>query len=260
MEVASKIIFFVLPIVFLVIVVIIFFGQSGQWEELKDIVLGIKDVVPIEAGVGLEELSADVSVSIQHKQQVSSLNKTISSMLGSGKENCFANYGGFTELGEKGTSIILSLKGDKTVLTIGGGSGGEQIVTDLTVEYHQMVPCVIAGQGNVAKHFFNYFLEGENQLIFPYFSPVKEIKISYETEDFNGHHIAVPSLGDSVNDEGDNLEDQGWLFTPDGQHICFFPTNKVVNYDDDGIDNDFFQSEEINSLPSKIKRGGLKLC
>ena len=42
--------------------------------------------------------------------------------------------------------------------------------------------------------------------------------------------------------------------TPDGKHICFFPTNDAVNADDDGIDNDFFdnlQNVKICSPPSK---------
>lgn len=259
MSVASKIVFYVLPIVFLLVVLVIFFGESGVWEELKDTVLDLKRFLP-EMGMGSEELNADITIPETHQTQVLSLSKTIFTMLGTGKENCFANYGGFSELGEEGTSILINLAGNKSVLTIGGGAGGKQIFAELTSEFPGMKPCVIAGKGRVAEHFFNFFIEDGKQLIYPYFQPVEAVTIFYRTRGNNQNAIDGNSIAFLDVDAGDNFEDQGWLFTPDGEHICFFPTNWVFDYDDKGIANEWFTGGEENSLPNLIKQGKLKLC
>ncbi len=264
MGAATRIIFYLIPLVFLIIVTVIFFGQKGAWEDLKDAVLSAKEIFP-EVKVGLEEQKADVSIPALHQEQIGKLLETIKSMLGPGKENCFANYGGFTDLGEKGTSLTLELKGDKTILTVRGGAGGKQIITDLYQEFSAVVPCAIAGPGDVSERFFNYFIKGEEKLLYPYYHPVNSLAIFYGARGGDGNRISVGDFdSDTVNDEADNLEDNGWLFTPDGQHICFFPTNKISNFDDDGIANEWFTPGEENSIPNRIKEGKkegkVKLC
>ncbi len=257
MGVASKIIFYVLPIVFLLVVLVIFFGESGAWEELKATILDLKRFLP-EMGMGAEELGAEISIPEIHQAQILSLSKTIFTMLGKGKENCFANYGGFSELGkEEGTSILINSEGNKTVLTVGGGAGGKQMLTELRTEFPGMKPCVIAGRGRVAEHFFNFFIEEEKQLVYPYFQPVDALTIYYQSKSGKrkGNSIAFLDIG-----LGDNFEDGGWLFTPDGEHICFFPTNWVFNYGESGIANEWFTDGEVNSIPNLIKQGKLKLC
>lgn len=236
------------PLVFFFIVLAIFFGGEGMFGEVKQAILGAKKVLP-DVSIGLEEQKAEVTIPDAQRGEITKLRQTISGMLGKGKENCFANYDGFSELGEAATSLLFELRGEKTVLTVYGGAGGKQIITDLSGELAAMNPCVIAGEGGVSEHFFKHFIE-DGKIIYPYFSPVNSLTILFSTND-----IDVPDL-DLVN----NLEDNGWLFTPDGEHICFFPTNQVADYDDAGIDNDYFILGEENSIQNLIKQGKLQQC
>ncbi len=256
----ERIIYYIIPIVLLFVILGIFFGGSGVWESVKSAALKVKDILP-EFGVGLESLSSNASLPEEHSSQIVHLGETINQMLGEGKEYCFANFGGFSELGEKGASLALEQVGDKTVLTVSSGAGGKQVITELRREFPKMVPCVIAGRSRVAENFFNFFVSGEKQLIYPFYQEVSSLQISYDTGRANGNRITVADFGqEAVNGESNNFESQGWLFTPDGKHICFFPTNFNVNYDQDGIANEWFAEDEDNSIPNKIQRGELKTC
>ncbi len=258
MGAATRIVFYIIPLVLLIVVIVILFGQSGAWEDLKDAVLGTiafsEKVLPT-VKVGLEEQKADVSIPDVHKKEIEKLSAAVKSMLGKGKENCFANYGGFSDLGEQGTSLAFELKGDKTALTVLGGAGGGQIITPLYPEFPGMKPCVIAGTFGESKNFFDYFISGKENLIHPYYRGVNSITIFYSTQRFNGNRISAADAK-IVN----KLEDKGWLFTPDGQNVCFFPTNDVSDFDNGGIDNDYFTEEQKNSIPQRITEGKLKLC
>src|SRR3989344_9647947 len=236
MGTVSKVFLFLIPLVVLVVVLAILFRpEEGLFDKVKGLILGAKDILPA-VSVGLEEQKAEVTVPDLHKTEILELGNTLQGMLGSGKENCFANYGGISELSEAATSLRFELRGDNTFLTVYGGAGGKQVITDLSVDFPDMKPCVIAGAGGVSKNFFKYFIEGE-KLTYPYFSPVNSLTLISDSNDIN-----VPDF-DLVND----LEENGWLFTPDGEHICFFPTNTVADYNDEGIDNDYFTVAEENS-------------
>tara|TARA_Y100000310_G_C20596578_1_gene770830 strand:+ start:205 stop:1017 length:813 start_codon:yes stop_codon:yes gene_type:complete len=263
MALGSKIVFVVLPLLLMVVAIIVFFGESGAWEEVKDLVLETKEVLP-EVGIGLDELSADVSIPATHKDAILRLERTINGGMLGEKENCFASFDGLPELEEKGTSLNFALRGNKTVLTVKGGSGGKQIITDLHREFSGMKPCVVAGIGGVADNFHDYFFAGQRErLIHPYFQGVGSLTIGHWDGGYtgiSGNHIQVESFDeDTVNDEGNNFENGGWLFTPDGEHVCFFPTNKEFDADDDGLENDFFEIGE-NSIANKITENKLKLC
>ena len=256
MSIATRIIFYVIPLLLLVVVSLVFFGQSGAWEDLKDAVLGASKLLP-EVKVGLEEQKAEVSIPDTHRESVGRIENTINNMLGSGKENCFAKYGKLSELGEAGTSLTFELKGDKASLTVRGGSGGKQIITDLYAEFTKMKPCVIAGPGRITENFRNYFLLAEEPLLHPYYHPVSSLTFFYSTSGVNENSISVPELG-LVND----LNDNGYLFTPDGEHICFFPTNDFGD-DDEGLADVVFTQEGFfseESIPTRIKEGKLKSC
>src|SRR3989344_3480008 len=259
MGVVSKVFFILVPLVFVLLVLTILFinDGGGLLGEVKEAILGAKDVLP-KVSVGLEEQKAEVTIPDEHREQILNLQKAIVLMLsgkarGVPRENCFADYGGFSALGEEGgTSLTFESRGDKAVMKVFAGSGGKQTIDDLSAEFPGMKPCVIAGEGAVSEHFFKHFIK-EEQLIYHYFSPVNSLRISGTDSDTNG--INIPEL-DLQND----LEDGGWLFTPDGEHICFFPTNLVSDYDDTGIDNNFFIRDRLYSIPSKIKEGKLNLC
>ena len=128
------------------------------------------------------------------------------------------------------------------------------MITDLRFEFPGMKPCVIAGHSTVTKNFYDRFIsEGAEKI--PYFRPVNSMTIAFEegTTINDGNVIRVSEFdADTVNDENDNLEDGGYIFTPDGIHFCFFPTNYAYNYDKDGMDNDYFTSGGTNSI-QKIK-------
>ncbi len=255
---STRIVFYIITLVLLFVVVVILFGQSGAWEDLKEAVLGTiefsEKVLPT-VKVGLEEQKADVSIPDVHQKEIEKLRAAMQGMLGKGKENCFANYGKLPDLGEQGTSLTLELKDDKTTLTVRGGAGGKQIITGLYQEFSGMKPCVIAGTFGESKNFFDYFINGKEKLIHPYYRAVNSVTIFYSTQGFNGNRISAADAN-VVN----KLEDDGWLFTPDGQNVCFFPTNDVSDFDDGGIDNDYFTEEQENSIPQRITEGKLKLC
>ncbi|MEK6809374.1 MAG: hypothetical protein AABY40_01750 [Nanoarchaeota archaeon] len=240
---------FLIPLVVLVVVLAILFRpEEGLFDKVKGLILGAKDILPT-VSVGLEEQKAEVTVPDIHEAEILELGNTLQGMLGSGKENCFANYGGVSEIGEAATSLRFELRGDKTLLTVYGGAGGKQVITKLSVDFPGMKPCVIAGAGGVSENFFKHFIEGE-KLTYPYFSPVNSLALLSSSNDIN-----IPDIN-LVND----LEENGWLFTPDGKHICFFPTNTVADYDDEGIDNDYFTIAEENSIQNRINAGKLQRC
>ncbi|HLD40238.1 MAG TPA: hypothetical protein VJB13_03785 [Candidatus Nanoarchaeia archaeon] len=238
----------------LVIMGLFVFGGEGMVGKVKEAILGLKDFLP-KFSFGLEEQKAEVSIPDEHRAEIVKLKQTINSMLGQGKENCFAQYTAFSDLGEKGTSLQFKVEGDKTLLTVYAGAGGKQIMTDLSGEISGMKPCVVAGTSRVSEHFFKHFLQGKQDLIYPYYQPVTSLTIFYTTSGNNGNRISVPDL-----DLENHFDDNGWLFTPDGEKVCFFPTNLVSDYDESGIDNDYFTPDEANSVGNKIKRGELKLC
>ena len=258
MGTTSKVFMLLIPLVILIVILTILFGGKGLFGSAKEAILGAKDVLP-KVSVGLEEQKAEVTIPDEHKEQILNLQKAIVLILsgkarGVPRENCFASYGGFSALGEEAwTSVTFESRGDKAVMKVFAGSGGKQTIDDLSAEFSGMKPCVIAGEGAVSEHFFKHFITEEQQLIYPYFSPVNSLRISGTDSDTNG--INTPEL-----DLQNNLEDGGWLFTPDGEHICFFPTNLVSDYDDTGIDNNFFIRDRLYSIPSKIKEGKLNLC
>ncbi len=250
MGIATKIFLYVIPLVFLIVVLALLFGGPGSlFDKVKNVILSAKDFLP-SFSLGLQEQKAEVSIPDEHRAEIASLKKTISSM--QGKENCFANYTMFSDLGDKGTSLTFELKGDKTLLTAYSGSGGKQVITDLSGEVAGMKPCVIAGPGGVSKNFFTHFIDG-GELLYPYFSPINSVKIFGSSSSYNG--ISMPETNLQS-----NLEDGGWLFTPDGEHICFFPTNLVSNHDDNGIDNDYFTLSEQDSIGNRVKQGKLQRC
>lgn len=251
MGIASKILFFLVPLVFLIVVLALFFGGSGSlFEKAKSAVLSAKDFLP-SFSTGLQEQKAEVSIPQEHRAEIMNMKKTIQGMLGKGKENCFAQYTTFSDLGEKGTSLAFKVENGKTFLTVYGGSGGKQIITDMSGEVAGMKPCVIAGAGGVSKNFFTHFLQGNTDLFSPYHQPVSSLTI-----DVNG--IAVPEL-----DLKSGLKDNGWIFTPDGELVCFFPTisRLFYRYSDSGIASDWLdENGRSQSIPNKISSGELKRC
>ena len=257
MGTVSKVFMLLIPLVILLVVLAILFRpEEGLFNKAKGLILGAKDVLP-NVSVGLEEQKAEVTISDNHRAQIVSLGNTINSMLGEGKENCFGRYEQFSELGEKGTSLTFELQGDKTLLTVHGGAGGKQTIPDLPKQFPGMKPCVVAGPGEEAAHFVSHFIKGE-ELIYPYYSPVSSLTIFTDPSVLDENSVRVPEL-ELKND----LDDRGWLFTPDGQYVCFFPTNDFNNDGEDGIGKAKFTLSGFfvkKSVPYRINQGELQQC
>src|SRR3989338_5848275 len=121
----KKVISYLIPLIFLVLIVIWLFG--GSFPELKEKVSGIKEYVKFGAE---EELGAKPTIPDDHKNAIKELLKKMNEMKESKINNCFANYQGLPELGEKGTSITFTYNASKdtTKVIVKGGAEGVQIV------------------------------------------------------------------------------------------------------------------------------------
>jgi len=266
--VAKKLVYYLIPLVVLILIGMWAWGPEALWAKTKGAYEGVKGFLP-NVSVGAKGLEGgEPTIPGEQREAIDKLRATIKQMLKSNKTNCFASYGGLPELGEEGTSIIFNWREDKnlTELIVKGGAGGKQEV--FYEEIKGMRPCVIAGKdsvgGDVSENFYYTFLEPDPSEVksSTYYTPVGAINLFYyEGRTFfcrNANVIRVPEFGeDPVNDECDNLEDGGWLFTPDGKHICFFPTVYGDN-DKDGTNNDFFELGEKFSVPNIVKINGLE--
>ena len=280
MVAAEKLAIYLIPLIVLVLLGMFYYGPSGAFGRAQNITTGVIDFV--NATVGADELSGGTpTIPENHREAILKLNETIKGMLIDDDLECFANYGGFPDLGEEGTSIIMvyNEQADRTDFRILGGEGGQQVITNLLFSIEGMHPCVVAGEKEinaevvkVPEEFYRQFLESPStgSLYGYYNNIVNQIKIFYGTEGANGNKIEVPELGDDiVNDQNNNLQDGGWLFKTSGFYgradICFFPTvygNADCDGDDsDGLDNNCLtDTSEDESLIWKNDHGTLNLC
>lgn len=275
MEGATKIIMYLIPIIVFVLLVMYFFApSSGVFEKFQGAGEKASAFLP-NISVGADKLKASTpGVDSVHKQEILKLKNTIESMKGK-KGPCFANYGGFTDLGEYGTSLQLTANNNGgTDFTVLGGKGGKQVVTDLGFTIQGVNPCVIAGNSEVVKNFNDLYLndksweEKSKQFGVEHYTLVNGITIKYSTSKVhsNGNRIGVSSFPDNVvNDVYNNFNEGGYLYTKNGKDICFFPTvlgnNICDGSDKDGLDDDCLidQTEDI-SIPRQLKEGKLKQC
>lgn len=261
----------VLPLILIGLFLFFYFGPEGTFEKVDSSVGTITEDYLAQGDSTFED-PTKVSILDRHRKEILELNDTIHEMLHSGKRDCFANYGGFSELNEEGTSIVMTYNSqeDTTEFSVYGGAGGKQIVTDLLFSIEGMTPCVIAGTEEIADAFFTKFID-KGQINGRYYTSVNSLKISYDQGTGwsgatcgDGNKIFVPEFGnDAVNDECDNFEEGGWLFTPDGKNICFFPTVDEEDSSEDGLEDDYVQAEESspeNSINHKVARRELATC
>ena len=255
----KKVISYLIPLIFLVLMVIWLFG--GSFPELKEKVSGIKEYVKFGAE---EELGAKPTIADDHRVRIQNLLKTMNEMKKSSVKNCFANYGGLPPLGEKGTSITFSYDAakDATKVIVKGGAEGVQIVEieegKGELELPGIRPCVIAGKNGdevIAKNFYDTFLN-EKPEVKKYFTfSINDFTLAYD----RGNHI---STGGRTIDSG--FQDGGWLFTPGDGKICFFPSTTGLSCGGKigGLQNDCLEDDpsETDSIPYLYGRGKLLEC
>ena len=266
----KKLIYYLIPLIVLILVVMWQFGPEGLFEGMKEAVTGVVNIT-----IGAEELTGEKpTIPEEHRKAIRKLVDTIKGMVDSERTNCFANYGKLPDLGEEGTSISFQLKGDKTVMVIGGGAGGKQEVSYEEIEGFK--PCVIAGPENtnekandkvVAENFYDNFLRKDFDCAgcdmwvcpegcdVPYWTMSKQIIIKEkETIVYDG------TVGD--------FEDGGWLYKNNNGYICFFPTvdgdifGNCDGSNADGLDDDCLgeDPDEDISIPRQVREEKLITC
>ncbi|MFA6461508.1 MAG: hypothetical protein WCV90_04515 [Candidatus Woesearchaeota archaeon] len=259
-----------------------YYGEEGLFNGVKNAAETLWNYTP-NMSIGLKELNSSTTFLPEGAQQeAKALPRVLKMMAKPHNKNCFSFVdGGFsTDLSsEEATSpeFLFEIVGNKTKVTI----FSQKSVIHSNFDVPGMVPCVIAGPNNVAENFFKFFIVRDDRYMMEdgkmylsespladggykqeikYYTPVSTIDIYYNQEGKNGNVIRVPELGaDTVNGK-QNLESNGVLFKGSNGEICFFPTNWVVNGDEDGIDNDFFEVGRVESLRYKIDHREVNLC
>ncbi|HLD00170.1 MAG TPA: hypothetical protein VJC39_00320 [Candidatus Nanoarchaeia archaeon] len=278
MEIGKLITYLLALLVLVILGMFLYLDPGTGYVKITKGFGGILNTLPSEE----QDSSAfKLDIPADQRSQIDTLKDTIELMLKSSKKNCFANYGGFGDLGERGISLTLTYDPavDSTKLRVLGGEGGEQVITNLLYEFKGMKPCVVAG-GIVAENFRKRFITQENTQISSVYNPINELTIYYETESAaglfglgllkgatcsNGNRIIVPEFGEQpVNDECNNLREGGFLFKPSSepgsQHICFFPTNTEFNANEDGQDWIYISGEESQGIKSRYAKDELVRC
>lgn len=241
---------------FIVLGVLLWGLQGEAFGKVTKDSIAKKFFSEIEGEEGVIELS---QIPPLHQESINLLKSTIEGMLKSPKSQCFANYGGFPDLGEGGTSLEMIFDpSEKSTEFVIGTFGGEQRVSSFKIK--KMVPCVIAGESYITENFADSFLNtepwAEKNIKSNHYKSVTGIKILYQnpTLGFKGNIIRVPSLGEGiVNDESNNFLDGGYLYKPDESTICFFPT-VFGSSDEDGLDDNYLgqvPTEDV-SLPRQV--------
>jgi hypothetical protein len=245
----NKVIFWIIPLIVLVVLVVAFFAEDSLFEDIKIATEDIQKLpyIPeVDVGVGAE-IQGDEAPTIQRAQMeaIGELNKTIFKM--KGQQKCFANYKGLPDLSD--ISVVFEEGVNKYRMIIKAGEHGTKEVK--VYDMGNIRPCVIADRTasglEITEMFFLNFLRVPPQQGGDFFKPVTSINLAYDGENKIFHDFG-----------SNDIEDSGWLFTPDGTHMCFFPTNDVTLRDEDGTSKIYFKE----ALPLLVQNpdSGAKLC
>ena len=268
-QLLQKIVLYLIPIVALIFLIFVYYGgDEAAFNKLVNIADDAKDYIP-NITIGADKLGSGQTILPQlQKQQVDSLKRAINSMLTSEHKTCFANYNGFSELGEKGVTITMTYNAaeDKTIFTFLGAAGGQQLLTGSTFEIPGMKPCVIAGSSAVVKNFDSSFLNTlfweQKTIVANHYSFVNSISIKTDDGGYTGYTENRIDYGSGFKD----FEDAGYIYTPDNEHICFFPTvdgnNVCDGSNEDGLDDDCLGADlnEDISIPRQVLERKLLTC
>ncbi|PIN76705.1 hypothetical protein COV17_01425 [Candidatus Woesearchaeota archaeon CG10_big_fil_rev_8_21_14_0_10_36_11] len=279
----KKLISYIIPLIVLILFVMFYYNPTGAFESVKNVVSDVN--ASLDSIIGAEEVTASKPTLPPAQQaDVDKLIATMERMKSSDTKFCFDNYGGFSNLG--GTTITLTYDPSRksTFIKVLRGVGGVQEVFFKEVE--GMKPCVIAGSEDVVEtfntaflntnswdvksYFLNNFIDTQH-LKKEHFTPVNSIQITYKSgwDVSDGNIIRIPEFGTgTVNDVNNNLIDGGMLYTPDNEHICFFPTipdpfgPSCDGSDKDGLDDDCLGADltEDISITRQLKEGKLLSC
>lgn len=274
MEAVPKLALYILAIVIFIILFSFFFGPGSGFNAVKKVFVGVKESVNVS--IGASEVKGEKPVlPAEHKEAINLLKRTMEKMRS--KKQCFQNYqitsggsdqgrNGLPILGEKGTSIILEKAGNDLRMILLGGIGGKQEISRDVM--NDISPCVISGVSKaptifkdrytVPEDFYNTFLAADDHEENNY-NPVNKILITYDGGENKISYNNGPLL---------DFEDGGFLYTPDGKNVCFFPTKDGDDTCDgdsnaEGLDDDCLGEagdNDLISVPALLKAGELKWC
>ncbi len=263
-------------IIAIIVMVIMIVGPGKVFDKIKETAKDTTKYVDVGAK---EELGSKPEIPEEHQKALKKLIQTMEDMRDGVDNNCFANYDlgtgnhGLPLLGEKGTSIVLTYnpKTDSTEVDVLGGKEGVQELSQYHQELKGIKPCVIAGQytgqNYIADNFYYTFL-GPNvgKVNGANYFPMDKLTMAYDNPGVASKGNVF--LGNNYLDgKSNNMYDDGFLFTPDNKHICFFPTfkggtdcNGAYQW---GLDDDCLQkadSGDTDSVAHRLSSGWLNYC
>lgn len=258
MEFASSRLFGYLIAVIVLIVLVLSMMPGGFIRETLE--KNPLDGVPTDVLNDTLAQGGSVALPDEHRSQVVSLKETISVMLASSKTRCFGEYTAFSALDETSLTLAQRQEGGGSILIVKAGAGGKQVVTDLSSEYPTLIPCVVSG-GMVVSNFGKNFLADPKQLVEGHFEEVSAITVRLDDGGYLGSTHNRINFGSGFID----FNDGGFLYKPDENHICFFPTASGSSCEFDspeGISEGCLSStvEASLAIPRQLASGGLIRC
>lgn len=245
MEALNKLPPYILPIAVLFIFLYFFYGSDvSGLVKVKNFVTDMISSITPSVNIGAAKIPGEKpTIPEEQRVAIEYLKTTISKMKTSaniGVNGCFANYNpsfilrsnenqkqGFPPL--KDTSLLLEKNPEGMRLII------KNDLTEVSTEIIPGVnPCVVSGRdstGIIPANFHEKIIQGKDT-VGNTFLPVTEINI------LDGGTKIAYNRGANI-----DLEDGGFLYTPDGSHICFFPTKDFgidcsPSDNEDGLNDD----------------------
>ena len=167
MVAVKKLAMYLIPLIVLVFSTSGYFGESGMFNEIKDMGENVRDAAP-NVSAGMAKLTAEkVLMSGEHEAQFKSFKKAIEELLNTSETKCFGSYLPFTDFAENpsfyedvANSVKLTINydsvKDESFLTMSTAKGQ---IRD--IQNYSFKPCVVAGyysNSHVATNFFNHYL------------------------------------------------------------------------------------------------------
>jgi len=262
----------------IVVMIIMIVGPGKVFDKIKGTAAQTTKYVDFGAK---QELGAKPEIPEEQQKALKKLIQTMEDMRDSRSKNCFANYDlgvgnqGLPELGVKGTSFVFSYnsKTDSTEVDVLGGKEGVQELTQYHQELKGIKTCMIAGQyqgqNPIAENFYYKFLAPDpNKVSGDYYFSLNTITAKEDVKDCPACYKYGVFRGNQFLDRAtvENQLDDGFLFTPDNTHICFFPTkvgNSNCDGDTQGLDDDCLQKADpgdTDSVAHRLSAGWLNYC
>lgn len=245
--VAKKLIYYILPLVFIVLVVMWIWGPEAAWSGMKGAVKGVIEMAP-NVTIGAEEIRAK---KIQVPKEVEKTYINLYSALERAKESrmskCVIQYDELSNL--KDFKIALNYLDGKMILNL--MTKKDQFVTELRKEIDGLKPCIVGGISGTVGHpeaAYNFFYNWIDPRIYPK-------KKEFKTPEYNWFKDRIVIMDKetlvAAGREYD-LEDEGLtyidkkinlLYKANDDAVCFLVTHDgdttcEDTADEDGVDDD----------------------